>query len=95
MEIFRTDGGGKSETDERLSKVLVQFCKLEPKKLTKIKSIRDHKGTLMIDLVDRSEVDLYYHLFSYLWYKQCEYLVSIYVDGICLMGFDEGGKYHG
>lgn len=97
MEIFRTDGGGKSVTDERLSNLLVEFCKLEPNLLKKIISIRDHKGTLMIEIEqsDFSVIDLVFYLFSYLWIKENEYLVQIYINDICVEGYDKGCRYYG
>jgi hypothetical protein len=90
MEIFRTDGGGKSINDERLSKLLVKFCKTAPKLVKKVDEIRDHKGTLMVQIKDKEDADVFYHLFSYLWYLQCEHAVSIYYNNICIVGYDLG-----
>jgi hypothetical protein len=90
MEIFRTDGGGKSIYNKRLSKLLVNFCKTAPRLVKKVSEIRDHKGTLMVQIKDKEDADVFYHLFSYLWQIRGEHAVSIFYDGVCVIGYNLG-----
>jgi len=88
MEVFRTDNGGKSVTNERMSKLLIEFCKVAPDLVDKVILIRDHKGDLMVEVsTDEYCFELFYHLFSYLWLNQGEYNVSIYFQDVCVIGY--------
>jgi hypothetical protein len=95
MEIFRTDGGGRTDNDERLTRVLIEVCKFEPDLVKKITLINDHKGNLMVKLIDDEMYLIAYYLFSYLWVKNHDYNVSIYVKNYCVIGYDEVGTYDG
>lgn len=55
MEIFRIDGGGRTENPTRLIKIIAKVFKHIPETSglwKNIKSISDHKGVLTITLFD-------------------------------------------
>ena len=91
MEIYRTDGSGKSYNDERLKSLVYDLCKIDPILITKIDTIKDHKGELMVYFNDRFStnnfIETFYYLFKYLWMLQNEYQVSIFYKSICVIGY--------
>jgi len=98
MEVFRTDGGGRSDHDERLTELLIEFCKIAPDKVINITKIHDHKGDLKIEVNPNSNIDYYnleiYNLFSYLWSKQNEHNVSVYMNDVCFIGHDKENNFN-
>lgn len=96
MEIYRTDGGGKSFADERLFK-LVKLINSNTHDgfFDDIKTIRDHKGHLMIILKNDFKNDLEYifSVFLVFWHLLNDYQVSIYFDGFCVYGDNLNDKW--
>lgn len=102
MEIFRTDGGGKTHRDERLCKLLVNFCKTAPHFIKDIEIIRDHKGHLMVVLNDIKEEPFYeveitiqciYNLFNFFWLSEYENELSVFYKNKCVIGNMKGETY--
>lgn len=98
MEIYRTDGGGKSLVDERLYNLTKEINKVALNKFFEcIDVIRDHKGILMVKVNDNLknewfDLEYIYSVFLTFWYNEHEYLVSIYKDNICVYGYDLNNK---
>jgi len=75
MEILRSDGGGRSNSDERLKCVRKKLihCPIE-----KIALIHDHKGTLNVHWLDNpSEVSI--KIVELIWEAENEYCLNHYL----------------
>ena len=100
MEIFRTDGGGKTFVDDRLFKLvnLVNENKKEGLDIfEKIKYLNDHKGDLRIVLhndvdINNCGFDYIYSIFRIFWENFNEYNVTVYSNGIGLIGYGKNDK---
>jgi hypothetical protein len=95
MEIFRTDGSGRIENDERLNHLISEITRIDKDILSYITLIRDHKGTLMIKVNNNQNdvIEWVYLFFKYLWFKQNEYLIEIYYNNVCRKGDNLGEVY--
>jgi hypothetical protein len=83
MEIFRTDGSGRSYTNERLFNLVKNVNKNTLKGFfDNILIINDHKGDLYVNLKDVQflDIDYYYSVFKTFWYLENEYNVKILVN---------------
>lgn len=78
MEIFRTDGGGKTFTNERLFRVV---SKVEKYMLNfafqEIKIVNDHKGNLYIHVKSIKYIDYIASVFLTFWAYENDNIVII------------------
>lgn len=89
MEIFRTDGSGRSYTTQRLIDLLKLVSEFtDDDFFLNIKTINDHKGDLYIHVKDHKglsnedlDVDYTCSVFLTFWYTFNEYSVRIIRDG--------------
>lgn len=96
MEIYRTDGGGKSFTNERLFKLVRDISQnTEEDFFEDVKIIRDHKGVLMIKIIEehKNSIEYIYSVFLVFWHKHHDYHVSIYKKNTCVYGSNVGYKW--
>lgn len=95
MEIYRTDGGGKSHYNKRLFDLVENISKEDSNILHSVIKINDHKGTLNVELCDSFngcmiDVSHIYSTFNTFWYQENEYLINIIHKGIVIFGYDKG-----
>ena len=82
MEIFRTDGGGKTFTNERLFRVVSKVEKyMIDYVLEDILIINDHKGTLNIHVKRLDHIDYIASVFITFWAYENDFTVIIYFNG--------------
>lgn len=78
MEIFRTDGGGKTFTNERLFRVVSKVEKyMLSDAFQEIKIVNDHKGTLYIHVKSLKYIDYIASVFFTFWAYENDYIVII------------------
>ncbi len=83
MEIFRTDGSGRSYVNERLFSLVKNINENTLSDFfDNVLMINDHKGDLYVTLKDAKflDVDYYYSVFKTFWYLEKEYNVRIVVN---------------
>jgi hypothetical protein len=77
MEVFRSDGAGKSYANERLND-LVKLCETYSiYDLDEIEKINDHKGTLTVSLKKNTNAFYWFYFFSTFWNYMHEYWIII------------------
>ncbi len=79
MEIFRTDGGGRTQNPPRLIEVISKVMKTIPNTSSlwdNIIKVEDHKGFLTITLnkkfINSMDETFLYYLFMKAWHEQSE-----------------------
>ena len=80
MEVFRTDGGGKSFSNERLTELVRLIEKYSIESLDEIKIINDHKGILNVFLNTEENSEYWFDLFKIFWAYLNDFNVIIYVN---------------
>ena len=81
MEIFRTDGGGKTFTNERLFRVVSNVEKyMRDSAFKDILIINDHKGTLNIHVKRLDYIDYIASVFITFWAYENDSTVIIYFN---------------
>ena len=90
MEIYRIDGGGRTDNHERLMETFINIVKKIPLKSnfwSNIIEIIDRKGLLIIVINDINEVDiyLYYTSFYFEWLLQGENQIQIICNDEIIM----------
>lgn len=80
MEVFRTDGGGKTFSNEILTKLVeltecYSVCSLE-----EIIKINDHKGPLNVYLNTDENSFYWFYFFKTFWAFLHDYWVVVYVN---------------
>lgn len=89
MEIFRTDGGGKSYSNERLYNLISSVEKYTNDGFfDNIASIQDHKGNLMITLKDLTDLEYTFSVFQTFWHYYNDFIVEIYFNGTIVKSSD-------
>jgi hypothetical protein len=82
MEVFRTDGGGKTFTDERLFRVVSKVEKyMMSSAFDNILTINDHKGTLIIHVKKLEYIDYIAGVFLTFWAYENDYIVRMLING--------------
>ncbi len=78
MEIFRTDGSGKSYSNKRLFDLVSLVGEYtEDDFFINIKSINDHKGLLVIEINDLVNVEYTFSVFQTFWHTFNEYCIEL------------------
>jgi hypothetical protein len=81
MEIFRTDGGGKTFTNERLFRVVSKVEKyMIDSAFEDILIVNDHKGLLKIHVNSLEYVDYIASVFLTFWAYENDYTVVVYFN---------------
>ena len=88
MEIYRSDGGGIHHYDERLYSLIQKVSAIDSNVFDKILKINDHKGTLNIEVtqMDDDELVYIYSLFYIYWFKENEYCLNVFIEGVRSFG---------
>lgn len=82
MEIFRTDGGGKTFTNERLFRVVSKVEKyMLDFAFQDIKVVNDHKGTLYVHVKTMKYIDYIAGVFLTFWAYENDFIVIIVFNG--------------
>lgn len=85
MEVFRTDGSGRTYSDERLFRLVKNVSQFTERKFfDNIEVINDHKGTLCVHLkewLNGYYLNYYYSVFLVFWNYENEHIVNIYYNG--------------
>lgn len=82
MEIFRTDGSGRTYSDERLFRLIKNVELFTEKNFFDcIDVINDHKGTLNVHFNKKLNdfyLNYYFSVFMVFWYFENEFLIEFY-----------------